>query len=50
MMEAMFQALKTYASPEDWQHMQRNGMKEDFSWPRSARKYANIYLSLISGS
>lgn len=50
MVEAMERALTVYARPEKWQHFQRNGMKEDFSWPRSARQYAIIYRSLVSGS
>jgi starch synthase len=50
MVDALQRALTVYAVPEKWQHFQRNGMKEDFSWPRSARQYATIYCSLVSGS
>jgi starch synthase len=48
MVEALERALTVYAKPEKWHHFQRNGMKEDFSWPRSARQYAIIYRSLMS--
>jgi len=48
MVEALERAMTVYAKPEKWQHFQRNGMKEDFSWPRSARQYAIIYRSLMS--
>ncbi len=48
MVEALKRALSVYASPEKWQAIQRKGMKEDFSWPRSARQYAKIYRSLAA--
>lgn len=50
MVEALTRALGVYADPEKWERYQRNGMQEDFSWPRSARQYAIIYRSLMSGS
>jgi len=50
MVEALERALTVYENPEKWQHIQRNGMLEDFSWPRSARQYAIKYSSLVSGS
>ena len=48
MVEALERALAVYAKSERWQHFQRSGMQEDFSWPRSARQYATIYRSLVS--
>ncbi|MCX6038820.1 MAG: glycosyltransferase, partial [Chloroflexi bacterium] len=48
MLDALERALTVYARPEKWQHFQSNGLKEDFSWPRSARQYAIIYRSLMS--
>jgi glycogen synthase len=36
-----------YADPEQWEPYQRNGMQEDFSWPRFAAQYADIYQSLM---
>lgn len=39
-------ALKEYTHHELWQMRQRLGMKQDFSWQRSALSYANIYLNL----
>ncbi|MCX6034382.1 MAG: starch synthase, partial [Chloroflexi bacterium] len=50
MVEALERALTIYAEPEKWQQFQRNDMKEDFSWSRSARQYAIIYRSLMSAS
>jgi starch synthase len=48
MNEALRRALSVYSSPEKWEHFQRSGMKQDYSWPRSARQYATIYRSLTS--
>ena len=47
MVDVLRQALSTYASPEMWEQFQRNGMTEDFSWSRSAARYAELYRSLI---
>ena len=48
MNEALRRALSVYSSPEKWEHFQRSGMQQDYSWPRSARQYATIYRSLTS--
>ena len=50
MVETLARAISIYARPQEWQHLQRNAMLEDFSWPRSAHQYAIIYHSLISAS
>jgi len=49
MVEGLVRALTSFIMPGKWQHIQRNGMKKDFSWSRSAQKYAIIYRSLMSG-
>jgi starch synthase len=48
LLEALRRALATYASPEAWERFQRNGMAEDFSWSRSAARYAELYRSLMA--
>ncbi len=48
MVEALSQALDIFVNPDAWHEFQRRGMMEDFSWSRSALKYANIYYSLLS--
>ncbi|MBN2387889.1 MAG: glycogen synthase [Anaerolineales bacterium] len=45
--EALQRALGVYASQEKWRRFQRNGMKQDFSWTRSARQYATLYRCLV---
>ena len=43
----LLQALKAYAAPERWRKIQQAGMRQDFSWRRSARQYATLYKNLI---
>ncbi len=46
-LEAVRQAVRTYEDPKVWQALRVRGMKEDFSWGRSARKYRELYESLV---
>jgi len=36
-------AVNTFAEKEIWKKIQANGMKQDFSWERSAEKYIELY-------
>ncbi|MDR0598957.1 MAG: glycogen synthase [Treponema sp.] len=38
-----------YNKPEHIEAMRRRGMEQDFSWSRSARKYAELYRSALQG-
>ena len=38
---------KCYAEREQWQSIQRAGMAQDFSWENSAKKYLELYQSII---
>ncbi len=49
--EKLFQALKKalniyYSKPKKWQKIQKNGMKRDFSWNKSAKEYLKLYSKL----
>jgi starch synthase len=44
---AIQEALTLYRDKEAWTDLMQNGMKEDFSWDRSARRYLQIYQTLI---
>lgn len=46
----LIRAIKLYPNQEAWQALQRRGMRQDFSWRRSALEYLKIYESLISAS
>jgi starch synthase len=36
-------ALETWAERGEWRALQRNGMSEDFGWPRRVRQYEELY-------
>lgn len=43
LLEALDRALGVYQDPELWQKLVQNGMKQDFSWQASAKKYIQLY-------
>jgi starch synthase len=45
---AVRRAIALHRAPSVWMSMQRQGMKADVSWAKSAAKYAQLYKSLIS--
>lgn len=36
-------AIETYENHEEWHTLQKNVMKQDFSWTKSAKEYAKLY-------
>ncbi len=48
MLGALSQALDVFSRPAEWKRLQQNGMKEDFSWDRSARAYLKVYKEVIA--
>jgi starch synthase len=40
---AVERALEAFRRPEIWRTLQRAGMRQDFSWDRSAREYVKLY-------
>lgn len=44
---AILRANALYADPAGWTSLQRQGMKSDVSWDRSAQKYAALYRKLL---
>ena len=51
--EAFFGAVKTavglFRNSSAWTHLMENGMKEDFSWARSAQAYRTLYETVAGG-
>ncbi|MFN2303958.1 MAG: glycogen synthase [Anaerolineales bacterium] len=41
-------AIQLFQNKQVWHHIQLNGMKIDFSWENSARKYIEVYKELLS--
>ena len=46
--QAIEKSLYLYKNQKIWRKIQINGMKKDFSWEKSAKKYLNLYLKLLS--
>ncbi len=45
---AIRRAIDTYRDKEAWQKIQKNGMRQDFSWTNSALKYLELYQRLLT--
>ena len=48
LLHAVNRAAAVYADRAAWASLQRQGMKADVSWDRSAAKYAELYRSLVA--
>jgi starch synthase len=44
---AIRQAVNLFQDPRIWKRLMTNGMKADFSWDKSARRYLEIYRSVV---
>jgi len=44
--DSLRKAFKVFTQPEKWLSFQRSGMKQDFSWTRSAIQYSILYRSI----
>lgn len=47
--DALGRALTAWADRDRWPQLQRRAMADDWSWSRSARRYDEIYRSLLAG-
>ncbi len=47
--DTLRRSLEIYNDRRRWRGLQRRGMKQDFSWKRSAKEYLNLYKELLSG-
>ena len=43
-------ALEAFKNPRKWRALQAAGMKQDYSWDRSAREYVRIYDKVIEAT
>jgi starch synthase len=46
LLQALGAALAAFANRKVWTRLQKNGMRADFSWDRSAREYVKMYRRL----
>lgn len=47
LLQAIDRALDLYARPDEWKNLMLTGMREDFSWTRSAAAYTDLYALLL---
>ena len=47
--QALCEAEKIFRDKKAWEKLMENGMKADFSWGESARRYLEIYRSIMDG-
>lgn len=45
---AIRRAFALYSRKSDWKKVQKRGMKNNFGWENSAKKYLNLYQQIIS--
>jgi starch synthase len=43
MVDAVRRARQAYADPARWRALMVRGMRQDFSWKRSARQFIEVY-------
>lgn len=46
LLKTIKKSLAVYKKPADWRKLQINGMKQDFSWNKSAQEYIKLYNKL----
>ena len=46
-LEQVKAAVRTYHQPDHWNRIVRNAMTADFSWPRSAESYVQLYRKAL---
>ena len=49
LLEALRRALALYARPREWRRLMVSGMKQDWSWNRSASEYMSLYSRILEG-
>ena len=49
LLEAMERARTAFAHPQIWKKLQIEGMRQDFSWDRSALEYVKLYEHALGG-
>jgi starch synthase len=50
MLKELNRALKVYHDKKLWQKIMKNGMRSDFSWDSSAKKYIELYKTILNNA
>ena len=46
-LETIYEGMLTYRSEELFADLRRNGMRDDFSWDRSAAEYEHLFVEIL---
>jgi starch synthase len=46
--DSLSRAVHAYQQPEVWQRLVQNGMRQDWSWAASAKRYVDLYRATIN--
>ncbi len=46
--DALVRGLAVFRTPRAWRRVQKNGMRKDFSWQRSALEYIKVYKRVMA--
>ncbi len=49
MLDTVMNAIDLFKNKSKWTHLMRNGMTQDWSWEKSAKKYYELYKMLVNG-
>jgi starch synthase len=50
MLKELKRALKIFEDKKAWAKIMKNGMKSDFSWNSSAKKYIELYKTILNSN
>lgn len=50
LLKELERALKIFTDQKTWAKIQKNGMKSDFSWNSSAKKYIDLYKTILNSN
>lgn len=50
MIKELKHAISIYEDKKTWAKIMKNGMKSDFSWVTSAKKYIDLYKTILTGN
>jgi starch synthase len=48
LLKELQRAMKVFEDKKAWARIMKNGMKSDFSWNSSAKKYLDLYKTILS--
>lgn len=48
MLDAVKRAISCYGQKDIWENIVKRGMKQDFSWNKSAKEYLDLYKKLMA--